>query len=208
MQSVFIQPNNVSWLTHGVTVFSILLFLGVGCNQTITSPKPYSVNFPALQSTRSSNMFVTSSAFKSNENIPSRYTCDGEDISPPLAWGDVPEGVESFVLIVDDPDAPAGTWTHWTVWNIPASVREILENVRPEVIKTMGAVEGVTSFGKTGWGGPCPPSGVHRYFFKLYALDTTLSLSPQTSVQELARALDGHVVASVQMIGKYQRSLK
>ena len=116
-------------------------------------------------------MKLTSPAFISYNHIPSRYTCDGEDFSPPLVIEDIPEKTRSLALIADDPDAPNGTWVHWLAWNMDPRLSGIPENSVPN-----GTVEGITSFGKPGWGGPCPPSGVHRYFFKLYALDTELNL--------------------------------
>jgi len=146
------------------------------------------------------SMNITSSAFLSGEMIPGKYTCQGENVNPSLELEGIPENAKSLVLIVDDPDAPAGTWTHWTLWNIPISISEISENSVP-----VGSVEGVTSFGKAGYGGPCPPSGVHRYFFKLYALDDVLDLAQETSVDELAKAMDGHVLDRAELIGLYEK---
>lgn len=143
-------------------------------------------------------MKIESSAFENNGMIPAEYTCDGVNINPQLTIGGIPAGAESLVLIVDDPDAPGGTWVHWTVWNIDPLVTEIPENSIP-----MGAVEGVTDFGKTGYGGPCPPSGTHRYFFKLYALDTTLELDSSAAVQDINEAMDGHILESAELVGLY-----
>ena len=145
-------------------------------------------------------MQITSPVFGHNKKIPKKYTCDGEDVSPPLTFADVPEGAQSLVLIHDDPDAPAGTWAHWLFWNIPPDTREILENSVPD-----GAVEGVQSWGRTGYGGPCPPSGTHRYFFKLYALDTQFNLPPSTDIKALEAAMEGHVLAQAELVGLYQR---
>lgn len=105
-------------------------------------------------------MIIKSPDFKNNQRIPSRFTCDGKDINPTLVFEDIPKNSKSLVLIVDDPDAPMGTWVHWTLWNIPKDTKIIEENSKPK-----GAIEGITSFGKPGYGGPCPPNGVHRYFF-------------------------------------------
>src|SRR3989304_9638033 len=116
-------------------------------------------------------MKIQSPSFENNQSIPSKFTCDGENINPPLEFLDIPENTKSLVLIMDDPDAPMGLWVHWTVWNIDPATSGIPENQKFE-----GAMEGMTSSGKTGYGGPCPPDKEHRYFFKLYALDTTLSL--------------------------------
>ncbi|MCH7604481.1 YbhB/YbcL family Raf kinase inhibitor-like protein [Patescibacteria group bacterium] len=156
-------------------------------------------------------MQITSSAFGHNQNIPSKYTCDGENISPPLAISDVPEGTKSLVLINDDPDAPGGTWVHWTLWNISSDTTEVLENSFPS-----GAVQGMTSFGSQEYGGPCPPrvdsrveagppSGTHRYFFKLYALNDILSLSPDVDKSQLEAAMEGHILDRAEVIGLYSR---
>lgn len=146
-------------------------------------------------------MTLSSSRFEHNQKIPSAYTCDGADVNPPLVIMDVPAGARSLALIVDDPDAPAGTWVHWTVWNMDPQTREIAENSVPK-----SAREGVTSFGKSGYGGPCPPSGTHRYFFKLTALDTTLDLSPNAGAQDVQKAMDGHILASAELMGVYARA--
>ena len=146
------------------------------------------------------NMKISSSAFKNNQKIPSQYTCDGANINPPLTISDLPQNAQSLVLIMDDPDAPSGDWVHWLVWNINPQTKEIKENsVPPE------STEGLTSFGNAGYGGPCPPSGEHRYFFKIYALDTKLDLMPEADKRELFQAMDGHVLASAELIGLYSR---
>jgi len=146
------------------------------------------------------NMKIESSAFRQNEAIPSKYTCDGENVNPPLKFSRVPEDAKSLVLIVDDPDAPSGTWVHWTVWNIAPRTEGIGENDVPQ-----GAVEGLTDFGKPGYGGPCPPSGTHRYFFKVFALDITLDLDSSAKIEELEKAMEGHILAKDELIGLYQR---
>ena len=145
-------------------------------------------------------MRIKSSAFKHTETIPSKYTCDGDDINPPLKIEEVPEEAKSLVLIVDDPDAPVGIWTHWTVWNINPKIEKIEEDSVPE-----GAVEGMTNFGSTGYGGPCPPGGEHRYFFKLYALDSKLELDPLTEADELEEAMDKHIIEKAELVGLYER---
>lgn len=145
-------------------------------------------------------MILTSSAFEHNGPIPSKYTCDGENINPPLKIEDVPEKAESLVLIMEDPDAPMGTWVHWTLWNIDPQIKEIQEDSVPE-----GAQEGITDFGKPGYGGPCPPSGTHRYFFKLYALDTKLDLPSTTTKDQLEEAIEDHILAQAELIGLYSR---
>jgi len=132
---------------------------------------------------------LSSTAFKHNDSIPSKYTCDGADVNPPLVIENAPLTAKSLALIVDDPDAPAGNWVHWVVWNIDPTTSEIRENTVPS-----GAQQGINDFRKHDYGGPCPPSGTHRYFFKLYALDMMLSLGPKTNKAELERAMKGHIV--------------
>lgn len=145
-------------------------------------------------------MTIASTAFGHNERISSMYTCDGKNVSPPLLFTDVPNEAKTFALIADDPDAPVGTWVHWLLWNVRPTLTEIPENSVPP-----GAIEGTTSFKKTGYGGPCPPFGTHRYFFKLYALDVSLDLPPSSGKKELERAMDGHILAKAELIGLYSR---
>lgn len=148
----------------------------------------------------SNNMEITSSAFASNEAIPKKYTCDGESVSPPLEISGVPDSAKSLVLVLDDPDAPSGTFTHWTLWNIPPDTKEIAENSVPT-----GTVQGTTSAGKPGFVGPCPPYGTHRYVFHLYALDENLTLDSSAKPDQLQAAIEGRVVATAEDIGKYGR---
>ena len=145
-------------------------------------------------------MIISTPAFKNGENIPSKYTCDGENINPPLEISGVPTGTKSLVLIMDDPDSPSGTWLHWSVWNISPQTTEIPENSVPA-----GAKEGLTSFGEIGYGGPCPHSGKHRYFFRLYALDSKLDLPQGASRTELEQAMAGHILAEAELMGLYER---
>lgn len=146
-------------------------------------------------------MIITSPSFDQGEGIPVKFTCDGGDVNPELHIQDVPPEAKSLVLIMDDPDAPGGTWTHWTLWNIPPQTATIAEDGAPPQ-----AVQGVTSFGKPGYGGPCPPAGrPHRYFFKLYALDAVLDLDLESDVNELRDAISGHVIAEAELMGTYQR---
>jgi Raf kinase inhibitor-like YbhB/YbcL family protein len=147
------------------------------------------------------NMKITSSAFGHNQPIPPQYTCDGADMNPPLSVFDVPQGTKSLVLIVDDPDAPTGDWVHWLVWNIDPSVTGIAENSVPS-----GGVEGTTDFNRTGWGGPCPPSGTHRYHFKIFALDAVLDLDPSARKADLERAMQGRILDQGVLIGTYERN--
>jgi Raf kinase inhibitor-like YbhB/YbcL family protein len=143
---------------------------------------------------------ITSPAFQNDGQIPRLYTCDGKDINPALVIAGVPQGTRSLALICDDPDAPVGIWVHWVVWNIDAGVKEIKENTVPS-----GAVQGINDFRKHAYGGPCPPSGTHRYFFKVYALDQMLQISPNSTKADLERAMKGHVLAEGQLVGLYQR---
>jgi len=143
-------------------------------------------------------MEVTSPAFKNMQPIPAKYTCDGNNISPPIDVSGAPDGAKSLALIVDDPDAPMGTWVHWVVWNLP------VKNM-PENKLEFGGIQGMNSFGKLDYGGPCPPNGRHRYFFKVYALDAKLDLEDGIPKTELEAAMKGHVLAEAQLIGTYER---
>ena len=142
---------------------------------------------------------LTSTAFGNNENIPAKYTCDGEDVSPSLGIEGIPAEAKSLVLIVDDPDAPVGVWDHWILWNIPL-VSSIEEGKVPS-----GAVRGMNDFKKLDYGGPCPPSGTHRYVFKLYALDDMLDLAEGAGKEDVEKAMEGHIVAQTKLIGLYAR---
>lgn len=146
------------------------------------------------------SMNIKSNKFENNGNIPSIYTCDGPNFNPPLQFENIPEGTKSLALIVDDPDAPSGTWTHWVLWNIAPESVAIPDDFVPE-----GAAEGITSFGQPGYGGPCPPDGEHRYFFKLYALDTILDLSENADAQGLRSAMKNHILEESELMGRYQR---
>lgn len=144
---------------------------------------------------------ISSPAFENNGSIPKKYTCDGTDVSPSLKIENVPPEVKSLALIVDDPDAPMGTWVHWVVWNIDPKTKEVKEGSVPE-----GSQQGMNDFKKQNYGGPCPPSGTHRYFFKLYGLDTLLNLSPRSTKADLEKAMKGHILSQGQIIGLYKRS--
>ncbi len=155
--------------------------------------------------TRAMALQLTSSAFSHSESIPARYTCEGEDLSPPLAWSGAPAGTQSFALIMDDPDAPGGTFVHWVVYNLPANVTSLPEGIRSDASLPQGAVHGQNSWGRRDYGGPCPPSGTHRYFFTLYALDRQLSLAPGATKEALLQAMEGHILAQAQLMGTYQK---
>jgi Raf kinase inhibitor-like YbhB/YbcL family protein len=151
---------------------------------------------------------LSSTAFKEGATIPVKHTCDGADVSPSLAWSGAPPGTRAFALIADDPDAPAGTWVHWVLYNVPARASALPENVaKTEALKDPdGAVQGRNDFPRIGYGGPCPPPGKpHRYFFKLYALDAPLGLKAGGTKQEVERAMQGHVLGMAQLMGTYAR---
>ncbi len=151
--------------------------------------------------TGTSIMIITSPSFENNGFVPTKFTCDGGDINPELLIQNVPEGTKSLALIVDDPDAPGGTFIHWTVWNIDPKTTRIKEESTPP-----RAIEGKTSFDNIGYGGPCPPKGhLHKYFFKLYALDNVLNLPAGSSKNSLESAIYGHILAQDNLIGLYQR---
>lgn len=148
-------------------------------------------------------MKITSSAFSDGALIPIKYTCDGDDISPPLVWNDIPENTASFVLINDDPDAPVGTWDHWILFNLDGKTTELAENV--DLSKLAGVQLGRNSWRRNDYGGPCPPYGTHRYFFKLYALDMKLDLPASSSKQDIEKAMTGHILAEAELLGRYKR---
>jgi Raf kinase inhibitor-like YbhB/YbcL family protein len=144
-------------------------------------------------------MKITSSAFQEGGNIPSKFTCDGGDSSPPLQIAEIPSSAKSLALIVDDPDAPSGLFTHWIVWNISPQTNEIAEGSAPK------GVQGTSDVGNAGYGGPCPPPGTHRYYFKIFALDRELNLPSGTKRNQLDAAIKGHVVAQAELMGRYSR---
>ena len=154
----------------------------------------------------SSSFALKSAAFQHGDNIPAQYTCQGRDISPALSWKGAPAGTKSFALIADDPDAPAGTWTHWVLFNLPATTESLPENVAKTEDLSGGARQGRNDFRRVGYGGPCPPPGKpHRYYFKLYALDMTLNLPAGASKQQVEKAMQGHILAQAELMGKFKR---
>jgi Raf kinase inhibitor-like YbhB/YbcL family protein len=149
---------------------------------------------------------ISTNAFSLNESIPQKFTCDGNDVSPQLTWTDPPVTTQSFALIMDDPDAPAGTWVHWILYNLPPNTRELPENVPNREQLSNGAHQGRNDFHKIGYGGPCPPAGKpHRYFFRLYALDAKLNLKLGASKADIERAMKAHIRAQSELIGLYGR---
>jgi Raf kinase inhibitor-like YbhB/YbcL family protein len=148
---------------------------------------------------------LSSPAFVQEQAIPQKFSCDGEDISPALQWSDPPPNSQSLALIMDDPDAPVGTWVHWILFNLPADSRTLPEAVTPEAELPDGSRHGQNSWGRLGYGGPCPPRGTHRYFFKLYALDAPLNLSSNADKEQLLQAMAGHILAQTELMGTYTR---
>jgi len=151
-------------------------------------------------------MDLISSAFREGTTIPARFTCDNINVSPPLEWTEGPSGTKSYALICEDPDAPRGTWVHWIIFNIPATTHELPENVPATESLNNGARQGMTDFGSVGYGGPCPPSGTHRYYFKIYALDFVLDHTGPITRKELLGAIGKHILDEGQLMGRYKRS--
>ena len=183
------------------TLIILLIFIS-GCSNngktTITKDRNQEKNNEIVNEVV--NMKLTSPDFKHNSMMPSELTCDGDGASPELNIEDVPKNAKSLVLINDDPDAPVGTWDHWIVFNMPPTTKKIEKGQEPE------GLGGKNSWGRTGYGGPCPPSGVHRYFFKLYALDTMLNLNEGAAKKEIESAMQGHIIAKAELMGTYKRA--
>jgi Raf kinase inhibitor-like YbhB/YbcL family protein len=148
---------------------------------------------------------IESASFTQNQSIPSKYTCDGPDVSPPLEWKNIPEKAKSIVLICDDPDAPAGVWVHWVCYDIPPVKKSLSEGIPKSDSLPIGGKQGITDFGSIGYGGPCPPSGTHRYFFKIYALDRMLGWPAGKTKKDIEHAIKGHILAQGQFIGVYSK---
>jgi Raf kinase inhibitor-like YbhB/YbcL family protein len=152
------------------------------------------------------NLQITSTAFSEGQPIPAKYSCEGSDISPPLKWTNAPANTKSFALIADDPDAPAGTWVHWVLYDLPPNTTGLPEDVAKTQFIAGNAKQGLNSWPRLGYGGPCPPPGKpHRYFFKLYALDTMLDLKLGATKKDVEAAMKGHILAEGQLMGTYQR---
>ena len=183
---------------------TVLLSLGLsGCS---TGSRPVAPPPPAQQlPDQKSEIKVTSVAFQQGQPIPRQYTCAGVNVSPPLEWSGLPKTARTIAIVVNDPDAPGGSWIHWVLYNVPADNIGFVENVPMSETLKAGGFQGKNDFGKIGYGGPCPPSGTHRYFFKLYAVDAELPLKAGATWAELDKALDDHVVGQGQLMGTYQR---
>ena len=151
-------------------------------------------------------MNLSSPSFKNGGDIPKKFTCDGADVAPQLSWSDAPAATKTFALLVDDPDAPVGNWNHWTTWNVPASSKGLPEGVPKEARLPDGSQQGLNDFHKPGYNGPCPPAGrPHRYYFKLFALDTKLDLKPTATKKDLEAAMKGHILEQAEWMGRYGR---
>ena len=164
-----------------------------------TSPPPAEEEEEEQEAESTMEMSLTSPAFNDGEAIPVEYSCDGDDVSPDLDWFGIPDGTQSLALIMDDPDAPVGTWVHWVLYNIPGDIPGLQKGI------TGVGLDGTNSWSRTGYGGPCPPGGTHRYFFKLYALDTDLDLEAGASKEALLAAMEGHVLGQAELMGTYSR---
>jgi Raf kinase inhibitor-like YbhB/YbcL family protein len=175
----------------GVSIFA----LGLAIAACSSEEKGGAMSFP-----------IASTSFSAGGMIPKQHTCDGPDVSPQLSWKEAPTGTKSFALIMDDPDAPVGTWVHWVLYDLPGDTKELPEGVAKQEQLENGARQGRNDFGNIGYGGPCPPGGkAHRYFFKLYALDAKLNLKAGMSKKDVERAMKGHIVGQGEVMGKYGR---
>lgn len=201
------KKNNMKrvafWLVFFLIIFVIFLIAKSGLvykndRRTDSVLPTKSVTIP--KTSIYSAMNITSTAFANQQPIPGKYTCQGNNVNPPLQFGDVPDQAKSLVLIMDDPDAPMGTWVHWTIFNMEPRTLGIEENTKP----TSGT-EAMTSFGKPGYGGPCPPSGTHHYHFKLYALDTKLDLMPTADKKAIESAMQGHIIVQAELVGLFSK---
>jgi hypothetical protein len=175
-----------------IILTGICMALSCSAGNTSTGAKPMAIT-------------ITSSAFQQGKAIPAQFTCDGADISPPISWQGVPQATRSIVLISDDPDAPVGTWVHWVCYDIPPTVDSLAQNMPKADTLSCGGKQGMTDFRRIGYGGPCPPSGTHRYFFKVYALDILLNLPAGKTKKEIETAMKGHILGQGELMGVYSR---
>lgn len=205
MQAITDRPGPIFSAPRAWRNVWLMMVLTAGiaaCNHS--SPEPIGTA-SSDEGESSMTITITSPQFEDGAEIPAKYTCDGEDISPPLQIENIPQGTQSIALIGDDPDAPGGTWVHWVVFNLPPDVRELKENIPPDEELANGALHGRNSWGRLGYGGPCPPSGTHRYFFKCYALDTRLKQEAGIDKADLLRAMKGHILAEGRLMGTYRK---
>ncbi len=197
---LFMKRSHIALSMIVIVALSGFLMAGVPAGSEVQNKVE-----PPKQGGKIMTLSITSKAFTEGGMIPMKYTCDGEDVSPPLAISGVPEKTKSLALISDDPDAPRGTWVHWVLYNLPTGTSELPEKMATKEILESGARHGFTDFGSFGYGGPCPPGGTHRYFFKIYALDVVLNLSGKITKKDLVAAMQGHILAEGQLMGKYKR---
>src|SRR6266705_1883006 len=191
-------------MTSAILAVALATLVLLGCAK---APQPAATQPGANHKENKMEFKLTSTSFKEGEPIPRQHTCDGVNVSPALEWSGAPPTAKTFAIICDDPDAPSGTWVHWVLYNLPADKIGLVENV-PATEKVPGdGLQGTNDFKKIGYGGPCPPSGTHRYFFKIYALDNELPLKPGATKADLEKAMDGHVISQGQLIGTYRRAL-
>ena len=199
------MPNSIGrrvFMRQSANLLGLTGLALVSCNSASkgsTSTQPQTTPVPKT-------MKLESSAFTANGMIPSQYTCDGQDMSPSLSWDAPPTGTQSLALIVDDPDAPGRTFVHWVLYDLPPEIHQLPKGVAAEPTLSGGGTNGKNDFGNLGYGGPCPPTGIHRYFFKLYALDRELDLKPGATKAQLEAAMSGHILAAAELIGRYSRS--
>lgn len=189
------------------TVLASLIMLALfltGCDRPCTLFLN-TTDQPAHEEDSAMTLTLTSNAFKHEAAIPARYTCTDADLSPELTWSGAPDATASFALIMDDPDAPGSTWVHWIVFNLPADTTTLPEGINSDDDLPGDALHGQNSWRRSDYGGPCPPSGTHRYFFKLYALDSTLDLAPGATKTDVLAAMEGHILAETQLIGTYHK---
>jgi Raf kinase inhibitor-like YbhB/YbcL family protein len=186
-----------TFLQQSASLFGLVGLSLVACNTAPTGN-------PSQPQT-ATTMKLLSTAFNPNGLIPAKHTCDGQDISPPLSWDEPPAGTKSLALICDDPDAPSGTFVHWVLYDLPPLTQQLPEGVPKQPKLPTGGIQGKNDFGNPGYGGPCPPSGTHRYIFKLYALDKQLGLQPGATKAQLLKAIEGHIMATAELIGRYAR---
>jgi hypothetical protein len=218
------------WLKRNqfvITLGSLLLIIAIisGCQSepaskpvdteqpTIPPEATKEVEQPVIEPTESPEpiqsemeFILTSEDILEGEPIPSKYACNGDDISPPLAWSGAPDKTNSFVLIMDDPEAPVGLWIHWVLFNIPGNATVLDLGLPADAELPDGSQQGTNSWGRVGYGGPCPPSGVHRYFFKLYALDAPLALDESATKEDVLAAMEGHILTETELMGTYSAS--
>ena len=205
MDSRYSARKQVRWAALA-GCFALLLRVPICYGQTPAEKQNPLATSNTAKGVQLMQFTLSSPAFAPGQPIPRKYSCDGQDISPPLNWGEPPQNTRSLALIADDPDAPGGTFVHWVLYNVPSNSRALPEGVAKSEKLADASLHGKNSWGRLGYGGPCPPGGTHRYFFKLYALDSVLGLPSGASKQRLLEAMQGHIVAQVELMGTYYRN--